>query len=102
MDIPIVVLVNEKTASASEILAAAVKGNKAGTVAGVKTYGKGLSQKEYKFSDGSCFKLTVAQYLTPAGDPIDGKGVKPDKKIKESDDPEAGDVQLEEAVKLLK
>ncbi|MBQ3281298.1 MAG: S41 family peptidase [Eubacterium sp.] len=102
VDIPIVVLVNEKTASASEILAAAVKGNKAGTVAGVKTYGKGLSQKEYKFSDGSCFKLTVAQYLTPAGDPIDGKGVKPDKKIKESDDPEAGDVQLEEAVKLLK
>lgn len=101
VDVPVVVLVNEKTASASEIVAAAVKGNKAGTVAGVKTYGKGLSQKEYKFSDGSCLKLTVAQYLTPAGDPIDGKGVKPDKKIKESDDPDAGDVQLKGAVKLI-
>ena len=101
VDVPVVVLVNEKTASASEIVAAAVKGNKAGTVAGVKTYGKGLSQKEYKFSDGSCLKLTVAQYLTPAGDPIDGKGVKPDKKIKESDDPDEGDVQLKGAVKLL-
>ncbi len=101
VDVPVVVLVNEKTASASEIVAAAVQGNKAGTVAGVKTYGKGLSQKEYKFSDGSCLKLTVAQYLTPAGDPIDGKGVKPDEKIKENDDQDEGDLQLKEAVKLL-
>lgn len=101
IDIPLAVLVNEKSASASEILAAAVKGNQAGSVVGVKTFGKGLSQREYTFSDGSCLKLTVAQYLTPAGDPIDGKGVKPDKKVKESDDPEAGDVQLKEAVKVL-
>ena len=102
IDMPLVVLVNEKSASASEIAAAAVKGNKAGTLVGVKTFGKGLSQKEYKFDDGSCLKLTVAQYLTPAGEPIDGKGVKPDKKVKESDDPEAGDVQLKEAIELLK
>ncbi len=102
IDIPLVVLVNKRTASASEIVAAAVKGNKAGAIVGVKTYGKGLSQKEYRFDDGSCLKLTVAQYLTPAGDPIDGKGVKPDKKVKVSDDPEAGDVQLKAAVKLLK
>ena len=102
IDIPLVVLVNKRTASASEIVAAAIKGNKAGAIVGVKTYGKGLSQKEYRFDDGSCLKLTVAQYLTPAGDPIDGKGVKPDKKVKVSDDPEAGDVQLKAAVKLLK
>lgn len=102
IDLPLAVLVNERSASASEIVAAAVKGNKAGTVVGMKTYGKGLSQKEYKFDDGSCLKLTVAQYLTPAGDPIDGKGVKPDKKVKESDDAEDGDVQLKAAVKLLK
>lgn len=102
IDIPLVVLVNKRTASASEIVAAAVKGNKAGAIVGVKTYGKGLSQKEYRFDDGSCLKLTVAQYLTPAGDPIDGKGVKPDKKVKVSDDPEAGDVQLKAALKLLK
>lgn len=102
IDIPLVVLVNKRTASASEIVAAAIKGNKAGAIVGVKTYGKGLSQKEYRFDDGSCLKLTVAQYLTPAGDPIDGKGVKPDKKVKVSDDPEAGDVQLKAALKLLK
>ena len=102
IDMPLAVLVNGRTASASEIVAAAVKGNRAGAIVGVKTYGKGLSQKEYRLGDGSCLKLTVAQYLTPAGDPIDGKGVKPDKKVKESDDPEAGDVQLKEAVKLLK
>lgn len=102
VDLPIAVLVNEKSASASEILAAAVQGNKAGKIVGVKTFGKGLSQKEYKFKDGSCLKLTVAQYLTPAGDPINGKGVKPDKKVKESDDKDDGDVQLKAAVKLLK
>lgn len=101
IDIPLAVLVNEKSASASEITAAAVQGNKAGTIVGVKTFGKGLSQKEYKFSDGSCLKLTVAQYLTPAGDPIDGKGVKPDKAVKESSDSDKGDVQLKEAVKVL-
>ena len=101
IDIPLAVLVNEKSASASEITAAAVQGNKAGTIVGVKTFGKGLSQKEYKFSDGSCLKLTVAQYLTPAGDPIDGKGVKPDKAVKESSNSDKGDVQLKEAVKVL-
>ena len=103
IDVPLAVLVNEKTASASEILAAAVKGNNAGSIVGTRTFGKGLSQKEYKFSDGSCLKLTVAQYLTPAGDPIDGKGIKPDKKVKESDDPEEDDdLQLKAAVKLLR
>ncbi len=103
IDVPLAVLVNEKTASASEILAAAVKGNNAGSIVGTRTFGKGLSQKEYKFSDGSCLKLTVAQYLTPAGDPIDGKGIKPDKKVKESDDPEENDdLQLKAAVKLLR
>lgn len=102
IDIPLVILVNGKSASASEIVAAAVKGNGAGTIVGVKTFGKGLSQKEYKYSDGSCLKLTVAQYLTPAGDPIDGKGVRPDKKVRESDDEDDGDVQLKAAVKLLR
>lgn len=101
IDIPLAVLVNEKTASASEILAAAVQGNKAGTIVGMNTYGKGLSQKEYKFSDGSCLKLTVAQYLTPAGEPINGKGVKPDKEVKESDEKDDGDVQLKAALKEL-
>ncbi len=102
IDVPLAVLVNEKSASASEILAAAVRGNGAGTIVGVKTYGKGLSQKEYKFSDGSCLKLTVARYLTPEGEPIDGRGVKPDKKVKEPENKEDGDVQLEEAVKIVR
>lgn len=101
--LPIAVLINEKSASASEILAAAVKGNKAGVTVGMRTYGKGLSQTEYKFEDGSALKLTTARYLTPDEKVIDGKGVKPDYKVTEGeDDEDDGDRQLDKAVELLK
>jgi len=94
------VLINEKSASASEILAAAVKDNKAGVTVGRKTYGKGLSQTEFKFKDGSALKLTTAQYLTPSEKVLDGKGVTPDNKISKGEDDE--DKQLDKAVALLK
>lgn len=96
------VLINEKSASASEIVAAAVKDNKAGITVGRKTYGKGLSQTEFKFKDGSALKLTTAQYLTPSEKTLDGKGVTPDYKIGKGDDGEDKDKQLDKAVELLK
>lgn len=97
--LPLAVLVDEKTASASEIVTAAIKGNKAGTIVGQKTFGKGLSQTEFMFKDGSCLKLTTARYLTPSGKIIDGKGIAPDEKVKQGDE---GDRQLKKAVALLK
>ena len=102
LGLPIAVLVNEKSASCSEILAAAVKDNKAGTVVGVKTYGKGVSQTEFGFEDGSALKLTTSRYISPSGQAIDGKGVKPNKQVKESTSEEDGDRQLRAAIKLLK
>lgn len=102
LDLPIAVLVNEKSASCSEIVAAAIKDNKAGTIVGMKTYGKGVSQTEYKFSDGSALKLTTSRFISPSGQPIDGKGVTPNKQVKASTSEENGDKQLKAAVRILK
>jgi carboxyl-terminal processing protease len=77
-DLDMVVLVNENTASASEILTAAIKDNKAGTVLGTKTYGKGVTQMSRQFTDGYAIKLTITEYLTPNGDHVQGKGIEPD------------------------
>lgn len=101
-ELPVAVLVNEKTASAAEIVAAAIQDNNAGKIVGTKTYGKGLSQREFKFKDGSALKITTARYLTPSGKAIDSKGIKPDKVVKEGEKEEDGDVQLKKAVALLK
>lgn len=78
------ILVNGKTASSSEIVTAAVKGNKGGAIIGEKTYGKGVVQSMYKLSDGSAFKFTISEYFAPDGSKINGKGIEPD--IKASDD----------------
>ena len=100
--LPLVVLINEKSASASEILAAAVKDNKAGKLVGMKTYGKGITQTEYGFSDGSALMLTTSQFFSPSGNAINGKGVKPDVKVRESKEDDDEDRQLKKAVALLK
>lgn len=83
-DLELVVLVNENTASASEILTAAIKENDAGKVIGSKTFGKGVTQVSKRFSDGSAAKLTVSEYLTPDGNHVNDKGITPD--IEASDD----------------
>ncbi len=77
-DLDMVVLVNENTASASEILTAAIRDNKAGTVIGTKTYGKGVTQMSHQFKDGYAIKLTITEYLTPNGDHVQDKGIEPD------------------------
>ncbi|NMA01199.1 MAG: S41 family peptidase [Clostridia bacterium] len=77
-EIPLVVLINEGSASASEILAGAVQDTQVGILVGNTTFGKGIVQNVYFLSDGAGLKLTTAKYLTPNERDIHGKGVKPD------------------------
>lgn len=77
-DVPMVLLVNEYSASASEILAGAVRDYGAGTLLGTKTFGKGVVQSALEFTDGSGVKLTTARYYTPSGECIHGMGIEPD------------------------
>lgn len=78
LEIPLVLLVNEGSASASEILAGAVKDSKSGTLVGSTTFGKGIVQTVQTLSDGSGMKYTSSEYFTPNGINIHGKGIKPD------------------------
>ncbi|MGI6220960.1 MAG: S41 family peptidase [Coriobacteriales bacterium] len=77
-DLPLVVLVNERSASASEIVAAALKDHDRATIVGATTYGKGTVQNYVKLSFGGAVKFTIAEYLSPDGNPINGVGVEPD------------------------
>lgn len=72
------VLVNEMSASASEVFAGAVQDRRSGTVIGTKTYGKGTVQKIYHIDEDGAVKLTISNYYTPNGREIDGKGITPD------------------------
>ncbi len=98
-----VVLINEGSASASEILAGALKDNGAATLIGVKSYGKGSVQQLERFEDGSVLKVTIARWYTPNGINIDKEGIKPDTEVKRSDDDfkNQRDPQLDAATKSL-
>lgn len=85
---PLVILVNEYTASASEIVSGALQDNKRALIVGSRTFGKGSVQSVIKLGDGSGLKLTVARYYTPSGVSIQAEGIKPDIEI-EDVDPEA-------------
>lgn len=78
IDLPMCVIINENSASASEVLAGAIRDHKKGTLVGTKSYGKGVVQSLMEFGDGSAFKLTTAKYYTPDGECIDGVGITPD------------------------
>lgn len=80
-DLPVVVLVDENSASASEILAGAMKDNNRGVIMGDQTFGKALVQSVFSLSDGSGLAVTIAHYYTPAGTDISKKGVTPDIKL---------------------
>ena len=82
LDIPLAVLVNENSASASEIFAGAVQDYEVGTIVGETTFGKGIVQSIIQLADGSAVKLTVSKYYTPNGNNIHQVGIHPDVEVK--------------------
>lgn len=102
----VAVLVNKSTASASEILTAALKENVGADIIGVKTYGKGKVQKTRMLSTGAMVKYTIQNWLTPTGEQIDGKGITPTLEVELSDKyyknaTEENDNQLKKAIEIL-
>ena len=109
IEVPIVVLVNENTASSSEIFAAALKENNKAKIIGTKTYGKGVIQESITLSDGSGIKITTEEYYTPNRNKINKIGITPDievdleektKNITEISRDQ--DTQLKKAIETLK
>ncbi len=105
---PLAVLVNENSASASEIFAGAIQDYGMGTIVGTTTFGKGIVQKIFYLSDGTGVKLTVAKYYTPKGHDIHKKGITPDVEAELNDDlkkqsviSHEEDSQLQEAIHVL-
>jgi carboxyl-terminal processing protease len=101
LDKPLVVLVNKGSASASEILAGAIKDRETGTLVGTKTFGKGLVQSVYQLPRGGALKLTTAKYLTPDRHDINKKGIEPHVEVEQEHDSDH-DLQLEKAIEILK
>ena len=83
--LPLVVLINEHSASASEIFAGCIKDYKRGVVVGVKSFGKGSVQRLYPLPDGGAARITIAKYYTPSRNVIHGKGIQPDVVVKLKD-----------------
>ena len=111
-DVPMVVLVNEYSASASEILAGAIRDRGAGKLVGSKTFGKGIVQSELMFQDGSGVHITTAYYFTPNGECIHEIGFEPDVQVELDEEavtlyglnnlPHEEDAQLQKAIEVLK
>lgn len=103
--LPLAVLVNGYTASASEITSGAIQDSGVGTIIGTKTFGKGVVQTIYPLPDGSAVKITTARYLTPRNRDINHLGITPDVVVTENKHPQYGtppkDGQLERAIQYL-
>lgn len=109
INMPIIILTNENTASASEILAGALKDLGKAKIVGTKTYGKGVIQQILKISDGSGLKITIEEYQTPNRNKINKVGIEPDEKVELPDTVESilnvkenEDTQLQKAIEMLK
>lgn len=109
INIPVVVLTNSSSASASEILAGALKDNNKATIVGEKTYGKGVIQELLTLTDGSGLKITTNEYFTPNKNKINKVGITPDVEVKLNEKvqdqlviEEKDDTQLQKAVEILK
>ncbi|MCQ4763429.1 S41 family peptidase [Cloacibacillus evryensis] len=102
-NLPLVVIVNEGSASAAEIFAGAVKDHKRGTIVGMKTFGKGSVQTLFNLPDGSGIYVTIARYHTPSGFVLDHKGLQPDIKVEgEPKKDKKEDKQLQKALGVLR
>lgn len=110
-DIPLCVLINGSSASASEALAGAIADHGRGTLIGVKSFGKGIVQSIFELGDGTAFKVTTATYYTPNGTCIHGQGIEPNIKVELDEEtanqpitniPYEKDYQLQKAVEVLK
>ena len=99
-DIPLVLLINEFSASGSEVLAGAVMDNDRGTVLGVKTFGKGSVNTLRNLSDGSGIYFTIARWYTPKGTLIEGQGLEPNIEVLNPEDG-SEDIQLDRAIEIL-
>jgi len=104
LDYKIVVLINQGSASGSEILAGALRDNRNILLIGEKSFGKGSIQELDKLRDGSSLKITIAKWLTPKGELITDKGLEPDIKIEMTDEDyeEGRDPQLDKAIEIIK
>ena len=109
INMPIVILTNENTASSSEILAGALKDHKKATIVGEKTYGKGVIQRLLTLPDGSGLKITSEKYLTPNRTEINKVGIEPDEKVELPETvtnilnvEKNEDTQLQKAIEILK
>ena len=106
LEMPLVVLINGGSASASEIMAGAIKDYGIGTLVGTATYGKGIVQQVVSLQDGSAVKLTVSAYYTPKGNNIHGVGIEPDIEVELDAEKyyaeDSFDNQLEKAKEILK
>ena len=103
-EIPMVILINNGSASASEILAGALRDNRGILLIGEKSFGKGSVQELDKLSDDSYLKITIAKWLTPKGETIADKGLEPDIKVEmtEEDYSQNRDPQLDKAIEIIK
>lgn len=104
LEIPMSVLTNENSASASEIFAGAIQDYGVGTLVGTTTFGKGIVQQIFPLTDGTSIKLTISEYFTPNGRNIHGIGIEPDVEIEYEYDVENPDAdnQLEKAIEIVK
>lgn len=102
--VPVVILVDGGSASAAEILAAALRDGRSSQLVGEKTFGKGVVQESDDLPDGSAIHVTIAKWLTPRGDVIHGKGLDPDVKvdIKDEDINNGKDPQLDKALEIAR
>jgi len=102
--VPVVVLIDEGSASASEILAGALRDLKGASLVGKKSFGKGTVQDAVEFNDGSSVHVTIARWLTPNGDRIDGVGLEPDVVVERTEEEASADIdsQLEKALEIAK
>ncbi len=104
LQLPLVVLADGNSASASEILVGAIKDYGVGTVVGTKTFGKGIVQKIFPMNDGSALKITVSNYFTPNGTNIHGVGIEPDIEVEFDSDAylkDKTDNQLQKAIEVM-